>query len=206
MVNNPFFLLNLMLISKSNTMFEQLKQLTQQFGVESVVNNNAVPNEHNEAVITEAGSAMLTGLQKIASEGGVAQLAELFQGNNAQDTSNPVIQKLTKQLTGSLGEKFGLDPSAASGVAGSMIPQVLDSLIGKAKDPNDSSFQISDIIGSISGNSAQNAGIMDAISKYGSQFGLDQNADGKVDLADAMAAVNKKGDGLGGMLGKLFGK
>jgi hypothetical protein len=186
-------------------MFEQLKQLAQQFGTESVVNNNAIPNEHNEAVIAEAGSSIFSGLQKIASEGGVEQLAALFQGNNAQDTSNPVVQKLTKQLTGSLGEKFGLDHAAASGVAGNLVPQVLDSLIGKAKDPNDSSFQISDIIGSIAGNSSQNAGIMDAISKYGGQFGLDQNADGKVDLGDALAAVNKK-EGLGGLLGKLFGK
>lgn len=187
-------------------MFEQLKQLAQQFGLESVVKNNAVPNEHNEAVITEAGSSIFTGLQKIASEGGVEQLAELFQGNNAQDTLNPVVQKLTKQLTGNLGEKFGLDHSAASGVAGNLIPQILDSLVEKAKDPNDSSFQIADIIGSITTDSSQNAGIMDAISKYGSQFGLDQNADGKVDLGDVMSAVNKKSNGLGDTLGKLFEK
>jgi hypothetical protein len=46
---------------------------------------------------------------------------------------------------------------------------------------------------------------MEAVSKYGGQFGLDQNADGKVDMSDAMAAVSKKG-GFGGLLGKLFGK
>ena len=47
-------------------------------------------------------------------------------------------------------------------------------------------------------------GLMDAVTKYGGQFGLDQNADGKVDLDDA-AELTKKG-GLGGLLGKLFGK
>jgi hypothetical protein len=36
------------------------------------------------------------------------------------------------------------------------------------------------------------------------QFGLDQNADGKVDISDAMAA-STKGGGLGGILRKLFG-
>jgi hypothetical protein len=46
---------------------------------------------------------------------------------------------------------------------------------------------------------------MDAISKYGGQFGLDQNADGKVDIDDAMA-VTKSSGGIGGLLGKLFGK
>ena len=47
---------------------------------------------------------------------------------------------------------------------------------------------------------------MDTISKYGSQFGLDQNADGKVDISDAMSAVTKNSDGIGGILGKIFGK
>lgn len=186
-------------------MFEQLTQLVQQFGNDSVVNNNTIPNEQNEAVMNEASTSILSGLQKIASEGGAEQLAGLFQGNNAQDASNPVVQKLTEQLTGNLGEKFGLDSSAASGVAGSLIPKVLGSLIGKAKDSNDSSFQVSDLVNAISGGSG-NSGLMDAVSKYGGQFGLDQNADGKVDMSDAMEAVSKNSGGIGGILGKLFGK
>ena len=42
--------------------------------------------------------------------------------------------------------------------------------------------------------------------KYGGQFGLDQNADDKVDINDAMSAVSGKGGGLADVLGKLFGK
>lgn len=183
-------------------MFEQLVQLAQQFGQEAVVNNTAVPNEKNEAVITEASNSVISGLQKIVSEGGIEQLAGLFQGNNAADKSNPVVQKLTKELSGNLGEQFGINASDASRVASKLIPQIVEALVGKAKYPNDSSFEISDIIGAISGG-GDNAGIMDAISKYGGQFGLDQNGDGKVDLSDAMDAVTKKG---AGMLGGLFGK
>lgn len=186
-------------------MFEQLTQLVQQFGNDAVVKNNAIPNENNEAVMNEASSSIFSGLQKMASEGGIEQLAGLFQGNNAQDSTNPAVKQLTDQLTGSLGEKFGLSSATASGVASSMIPQILGSLIGKAKDPNDSSFQITDLIGAISGDGNQTSGIMVAISKYGGQLGLDQNADGKVDISDAMAATTKSG-GLGGLLGKLFGK
>ncbi|MBS7253089.1 tautomerase family protein [Flavobacterium branchiicola] len=185
-------------------MFEQLTQLVQQYGGDAVVNNTAVPNEHNEAVINETSSSIFSGLQKIASEGGTEQLAGLFNGTSSIDSSNPVVQQITQQLSGTLGEKFGLSGSAASGVAASMIPQVLNSLVNKAKDPNDGSFQISDIISSIAGNSGQASNIMDTISKYGMQFGLDQNNDGKVDLSDA-AALTKSG-GIGGLLGKLFGK
>jgi Bacterial protein of unknown function (DUF937) len=186
-------------------MFEQLTQLAQQFGQEAIVKNDAIPNEHNEGVINEAGTTIFSSLQKMASEGGIENLAGLFQGNNAQDGSNPAVQQITAQLTGSLGEKFGLSSETASSVAGTLIPQILGGLIGKANDPNDKSLAISDIITAISGNSGQSSGIMDAISKYGGQFGLDQNADGKVDIDDAMA-VTKSSGGIGGFLGKLFGK
>ncbi|MGQ7946990.1 DUF937 domain-containing protein [Flavobacterium sp. WC2509] len=184
-------------------MFEQLSQLVQEFGQEAVVKNNAVPNEHNEAVLQETGSSIFSSLQKMASEGGIEQLAGLLQGNNAQNASNPAVQQITQQLTGSLGEKFGLDNTAAAGVAGSIIPKILNGLVNKTNDPNDS-FQITDLIGAISGGGTQTSGIMDAISKYGTQFGLDQNADGKVDISDALA-MSKSKDGIGGIIGKLFG-
>lgn len=187
-------------------MFEQLNKLVQEFGNESVVKNNAIPNEQNEAVMNEASNSILSGLQKMVSEGGVEQLADLFNRNNAQTDSNPIAQQLTEQLTGKLGAKFGLSNEVASGVAGGMIPKILASLIGKAKDPNDSSLNISDLVNAISGGSGQNALIMDAISKYGGQFGLDQNADGKVDMSDAIDPVTKNSGGVGGILGKLFGK
>lgn len=186
-------------------MFEQLTQLVKQYGDDAVVNNSAIPNEHNEAVVTETGNSIFAGLQKIASEGGGEQLVGLFNGSSPLDNSNPVVQQISHQLTGSLSEKFGLSTADSSNVASGMIPQVLNSLINKAKDPNDGSFQISDIINSISGNSGQASGIMDTISKYGMQFGLDQNADGKVDVADVLVVTKSKG-GISGFIGKLFGR
>jgi len=185
-------------------MLEQLSDLVKQFGSEAVVNNKNVPNELNEGVMDEASTSIFSGLQKIISEGGADKIGALFQGNNAGSSTNPVVKQLTDQLSGNLGEKFGLSNEASSGVAGSLIPKVLGSLIGKAKNPNDKSFDISDIVNSLSGGQG-NVAVMDAIQKYGTQFGLDQNNDGKVDMADAMAAVNKKG-GFTGLLGKLFGK
>lgn len=185
-------------------MLEQLSDLVKQFGNETVVNNKAVPNELNEGVMDEASTSIFSGLQKIISEGGADKIGELFQGNNASSASNPVVKQLTEQLSGNLGEKFGLSPDASSEVAGGLIPKVLGSLIGKAKNPNDKGFEISDIVNSISGGQG-NSAVMDAIQKYGGQFGLDQNNDGKVDMSDAMAAVEKKG-GIGGLLGKFFGK
>ena len=98
---------------------------------------------------------------------------------------------------------FWLSSDASTGFYINLIPQVLESLVNKAKDPNDSSLNIQDIINSISGGNG--GGLMEAVSKYGGQFGLDQDGDGKVGMSDVTAAVSKKG-GLGGLLGRLFGK
>lgn len=188
-------------------MFDQLTELVKQFGQQDVVQNTAVPNEQNEAVMEHASGSILDSLKNIASqEGGADLIGSLFQGNNAGDASNPVVEQITNQLSGSLGEKFGLSSDAASGVAGSLIPKVLGSLIGGAKDPNNPEIQITDVIGAITGgNGASGGGIMDAISKYGGMFGLDQDGDGQVGMSDAISAVTKNSGGLGGLLGGLFG-
>lgn len=185
-------------------MLEQLIQLAQQFGADAVIKNDAIPNEQNQAVLQETSSSIFSSLQKIASSGDLSQIAGLLQGKDI-DKNNPTVQEITNQVTNSLTEKLGLSADTASGAAKTMIPQILSSLIGKANDPKDTSLNISDLLNSLTGNgTAEHAGIMEAISTYGVHFGLDQNADGKVDLDDAIE-LTKKG-GLGGMLGKLFGK
>ncbi len=188
-------------------MFEQLTQLVQQFGQQDIVDNVAVPNEHNDAVMTEASTSILSSLKNVASQsGGLEMLARLFQGNNASDVSNPVVSMLTNELSGSLGEKFGLDGASASGVATSLIPKVLGALIGGAKDPNNNEIQMNDVIAAISGGDTKSGGLMEMVSKYGEMVGLDQNGDGKVDVADAMSAISGKSGSAGGIFGKIFGK
>lgn len=188
-------------------MFEQLAQLVLQYGQHDVVDNAAVPNEHNNAVMNEASTSILASLKNVASKsGGMEILAGLFQGNNASNASNPVVSEITDKLSESLGEKFGLDGAAASGVASSLIPKVLGALINGAKDPNNNSIQMNDIIAAISGGSANSGGLMDMISKYGSAVGLDQNGDGNVDVADAIKAISNKSGSAGGIIGGLFSK
>lgn len=77
-------------------------------------------------------------------------------------------------------------------------------MVNKAQDPNQPGFNVQDIVNSIGGG--QGGGLMDMVTKYGGQFGLDQDGDGQVGMSDAVAAVTKKSGGLGGLLGKLFGK
>jgi hypothetical protein len=185
-------------------MFEQLTQLVNQFGEQAVVKNNAIPNELNEQVKQETGNTILEGLKGMVSSGNMDMITGLFQGNNTQSSSNPIVEMLTKQVVSSLGSKFGIDNNAAMGVASGMIPNILSSLIGQAKDPNVKGFEVADLVGMISGNNG------DAKSSIMSKLGtmaLDQNGDGKLDISDAMAALsgNKSGGGIGGMLSGIFG-
>ncbi|MQP24075.1 hypothetical protein GFJ94_03230 [Flavobacterium sp. LMO8] len=184
-------------------MFDQLSELVNQFGGEAVVNNPAVPNEQNDAVMQEAGGSILSGLQDMVANGNIGDLTGMLTGKNPIDGNNSVVKQLSEKVTGNLGEKFGLSSDAAGSVASGLIPQILGGLVNKAKDPNQPGFNMNDLVSAISGGNG--GGLMDAVTKYGGQFGLDQNNDGKVDMGDAMSAVTKKG-GLGGLLGKLFGK
>ncbi len=185
-------------------MLEQLAQLVKEFGGDAVIKNDAIPNEQNEAVLKETSSSIFSSLQKIATQGDLSQIVGLLQGKDI-DEKNPTVQQITSEVSNSLTEKLGLSSITASAAVTTMVPQILNSLIGKANDPKDTSLNTSDMLTSLTGgNTAEHAGIMEAISTYGVHFGLDQNADGKVDLDDAIE-LTKKG-GLGGMLGKLFGR
>ncbi|NHM01607.1 hypothetical protein [Flavobacterium difficile] len=185
-------------------MFEQLTELVKQYGGDAIVNNPAVPNEQNEAVMEEANGSILSGLKDMAASGNIGDLAGMLTGKTPIDMNNPVVAELAGKVTGNLGEKFGLSSEAAASVAGGLIPQVLGGLVNKAQDPNQPGFNIQDIIAGISGG--QGGGLMDMVQKYGGQFGLDQDGDGQVGISDAVAAVSGKSGGLGGLLGKLFGK
>lgn len=185
-------------------MFDQLTDLVKQFGGDAVVNNTAIPNENNEAVMNEASSSIFSGLKDIVANGNVSDLAGILNRKATIDMNNPVVQELANKVTGNLGEKFGLSNEAAGSVAGGLIPQVLGGLVNKANDPNQPGFNMSDLVSSISGG--QGGGLMDMVSSVGSKFGLDQDGDGQVGISDVTEMVSKKSGGLGGLLGKLFGK
>lgn len=201
---SPFFIKFGNQSYKTNLMLAQLSQLVQEFGADAVIKNEAIPNEKNEAVLKETSNSIFSSLQKIATQADLSQIAGILQGKDI-DKNNPTVKEITNQVSNSLTEKLGINSATATSAVTAMIPQILGSLITKANDPKDNSLNLSDILSSLTGgDSPENAGIMEAISTYGIHFGLDQNADGKVDLDDAIE-LTKKG-GLGGMLGKLFGK
>jgi hypothetical protein len=167
-------------------MLDQLIKLVEQNAGKAIVNNAAIPNEHNNAAIKEVASQIFSGLQNQAQQGNLSQIAGLFQGGGSSLTSNPIVSSLISSVAGSVASKFGVSPQVAQSMASGLLPTVMSQLVKKTNDPKDSSFDLGGILKTVSGNSGLDVG---------SLIGQVAGGGGKGALG-----------GLGGMLGGLFGK
>lgn len=167
-------------------MIENLEQLVRDNAQDAIVNNAAVPNEQNEVAIQAASSSIFDTLKAQLSSGNIAELANMFNQNGA-DTGNPVVQQATSSFTDKLAA-FGINAETAKTIGASLIPVIMGKLANKTNDPNDSSFNIQDVLGKLAGG-----------------------ADGKFDLTDVMGMFTGGGQAQagqaegGGMLDKLKG-
>ena len=176
-------------------MLENLINLVKGQSGDAIVNNPAVPNEQNEEVIAATGNSIAGSLQNILSGGGLQDLLGLFgKKEAAADPNNPVVQNVSGNVIQDLMSKFGLDQQAASGIAGNLVPNVLQKLVGKTNDPNDSSFDIQGIFNHLSGGKSEGIDIQGLLGKV-TQGGLDKNGDGHVDLKDITAMFSGGGQG-----------
>jgi hypothetical protein len=132
-------------------MLENLINLIREQAGDAVINNPAIPNEQNEAVMAQAGQSITGGLQGLISQGNIQQLLALFQNNPASVQNNPAVQSISSGLVGQLMEKFGLNQSAANGVASGLIPNVLQTLVQRTNDPSDNSFTLQGIVSHLGG-------------------------------------------------------
>jgi uncharacterized protein YidB (DUF937 family) len=101
-------------------MLEELMKLVQEHGQQAVVNNSAVPNEHNEGIMQEAGSSIMSMVQNMMGSGQGAQIAQA-----AADPNHPAAQQMQSGFMNSIMQKFGIDASTAQNVASSLLPKVL---------------------------------------------------------------------------------
>jgi hypothetical protein len=141
-------------------MLENLFNLVKEFAGDSVVKNPDVPNEHNDAVTAEATKTVAGGLQNMIAGGGLENVLSLFGGGGQQGggggiMKNPLVNMMIGHFAGKLMNKFGLGNTQANGVASSLIPSVLTNLISRTNDPNNSSFNLNSLIGSLTGGGGQ---------------------------------------------------
>lgn len=139
-------------------MIEQILDLVKRFGADTVINNPQVPNEKNNEVLADATQTITGGLQNILSGGGLQNILSLFSNGATNQSSimqNPIVNMMVGHFINKLMSKYGMQGSAASSIATSLIPSVLNGLISKTADPNDNSIDMNSIISSLTGGNAQ---------------------------------------------------
>lgn len=178
-------------------MIDQLQQIIQQITEKEVTGNANVNNELAGNVAQETGNSLMEGLKSAVSNGNMSEIMGMMNNTDVNSlTSNPVVKNIIEMLSSKLTNNVGIDSSASSGLAGSIIPQLLSMVLG-----GKGNFNVTDLIGSLTGGSSAGGGsILDGLGK----MGLDQNGDGKVGIDDAISAVTK--GGLGDLLGGMFKK
>jgi hypothetical protein len=149
-------------------MLDNLLDLVKQHAGDAIINNPAIPNEHNDEVISSATSSIVDGLKNAVSSGNIGDITSLFNGGNVANSS--ILQNIQGGFAGDLMNKFGIDTTSASSIASNLIPTVLQKFVNKTNDPNDSSFDLQGILSHIGGG---NLDIQSLIGKFtGGQEGV----------------------------------
>ena len=145
-------------------MFDQLLKLVKENAGEAIINNPAIPNQHNDAAIKTATTGIMDQLKNVVKSGGVSNLTGLLTSKNIE--SNPLVQGISSNVTSELMKKFGIDQNQASSIVQKLIPVVMSQFVSKTNDPRDNSFDLNGIVSSLSGG----GGILSGISKiFGSK-------------------------------------
>lgn len=175
-------------IIKINTMLEQLLDVIKQNAGEAIINNSAIPNDKNNAVIHEIGSSLAKGLSQAVASGNLQDIAGLLKnGSNVSAlASNPLVNNIISGVVKQVSEKFNLPASTVQSIATSLIPTVLSQFSKKVNDPNDKSIDLNSVITALGGK-----GGFDIAGLAGQILG---------------GGGKSKGGLLGGLLGKFIGK
>jgi hypothetical protein len=137
-------------------MLEEIFNLIKGNATESVINNPAVPNDQNDAVVAEATNTVASGLRNIVAGGGLENLLSMFGGGQKQGSglmSNPIVNMMVGHFAGKLMSKFNMAGGQANQVATSLIPNVLSSLINKTNEGSNG-FSLEGLLNSITGGQA----------------------------------------------------
>ncbi|MBK7029075.1 MAG: hypothetical protein IPH45_07625 [Bacteroidales bacterium] len=140
-------------------MLENLLQLVKENAGEAIINNPVIPNEKNDEAISTASNSIFSSLQEQVQSGGLDSITGLFSGGSS--ASGNLVNGISGKAVGDLMNKFGIDSGAATQIASQLIPTVMNKLVSKTNDPNDSSFDLQGILGSLTGG--KSGGLMDTV-------------------------------------------
>lgn len=158
-------------------MLDNLLDLVKQHAGDAIINNPAIPNERNDEAIETASSSIFDTLKNAASGGNVSDIMSLFNGDGSTE-GNPLASSMQSGLVQNLMHKFGLDQGAAGSIASNLLPSVLNKFVSKTNDPNDSSFNLQDILSKVGGG---NLDVSKIIRQFTGGGNSQQGGDGILD-------------------------
>lgn len=204
-------------------MLEQIISLVREYGETTVVTNPEVPNEQNEAVLAEAGKTVAGGLQNILAGGGFENILSLFGGQSGTQQNgiaglmkNPIVSMMVGNLINKLVGKYNMNPQQASNVSANLIPNVLNQLIQRTQDPNNSSFTMDSLIQSLTGGnvtvptqSGSGGGLQDLLNQF---TGGGNSGGSGIDIANIINQITNQSQkqiqnqqGSGGLMDMIKG-
>ncbi|MFO7258225.1 MAG: DUF937 domain-containing protein [Bacteroidota bacterium] len=164
-------------------MIDQLKKLVENYAGDAVIRNSEVPDEKNAEAIEAISSGIEEGLQNEVRQGKYEEFLSMFQQGGQSLSANPAVSGIMNNVVGNLSSRLGLSPQVSQSIAASLIPMVMNGLVSKTNDPNDSDFDLQDMLRSFSGKEGLNVS----------------------ELLGKFTGGSKAGGGVGDMLGKMFG-
>lgn len=109
------------------------------------------PTKKNDEAIATASHSIFDTLKNAVAGGNAGDLVSMFKGGGNGVANSNLGQQVQSGVVDQLMQKFGLDQGQAGNIAGSLVPNVLQQMVHKTNDPNDSSFDIKGVLGSLTG-------------------------------------------------------
>lgn len=159
---------------------DQFQKVVEECAKQPIVENNAIPDQLNNAAIREACDQIFSCLRDKVKKGDIQEVVTLFQSNSVKQ-NDPVVATMMSCVASGLTTKFNILPPVAQSVANSLVPAVLNQVINKTKDPRNIDFDLQQMVRGMAGNST-------------------------LDISDMVNKAPKTTIGsIGGVFGKLFG-
>jgi hypothetical protein len=203
-------------------MLEELFNLVKNVANQDSESTSYVPAGQKEAVVAEATNTVASGLRNMVAGGGLRNLLSLFGvgGSNNQQSrggllNNPIVNMMVGHFAEKLMSKFNLGSGQANNVATSLIPNVINDLVNKTNDPNDSSFSLDKLLNSITGGKAaeviprqsNGGGLQDILNQLGGG-NQSSNGGGLMDIVSELAngaQGEQQKNGGGGLMDLIKG-
>lgn len=139
-------------------MFEQLIPLAQE-KIGSFLQQQGFAGDQSGEAARAAGEGMVAQLSERFSGGDYSGIMELFSGKDT-DASSGAVSNLLPGVAETLSNKLGIDLGQAEGLAGGIIPSVMNMLNDKVKLAGAEGFDIQSVLGNLGQGSGGIGGML----------------------------------------------